>query len=130
MVVLTKQQTGEMIAHAKAEAPAEACGLMAGVDNKVVKLYQTTNEAKSDKHYLVSPKEQFDIFKQIRKDDMELLGIYHSHVASPPYPSATDCEMAVYDVHYFIVSLQDDEQSIKAYKIKDKEIEEKDFQVE
>ena len=130
MITLTKQQTEEMIAHARAEAPAEACGLLAGTDSKVLRIFKTKNEADSDKRYLVSPKEQFEIFKQIRKDEMELLGIYHSHVASPPYPSETDCEMAVYDVSYLIVSLEDDEPVIKAYRIKDKNIEEKDFEID
>ena len=58
-------------------------------------------------------------FKKISADGLDLLGIYHSHVASDPQPSQTDRTMAFYpDVSYLIVSLSNmDQPHLMSFKI-------------
>ena len=80
--------------------------------------------------HLINPKEQFNVFKKIREEKLDLLGIYHSHVASEAYPSATDIELAVYDVSYLIVSLAGTEATIKAFKIKNGQVSEEKYVIE
>ncbi|HID12037.1 MAG TPA: M67 family peptidase [Candidatus Latescibacteria bacterium] len=54
----------------------------------------------------MDPKEQIDALKDIRRLGLEMVGIYHSHVASPAYPSKRDIKLAFYpEVSYVIVSL-------------------------
>jgi len=126
---LKQEHIDLMIEHSKKEVPAEACGVLAGLGNNVAKVFTMTNDEHSNSRYLVNPKEQFAVFKQIREEGLELLGVYHSHVASEAYPSQTDCRLAAYDIAYFIISLQNKEPAVKAYRIKDDNISEEEYEV-
>ncbi|MBA7679957.1 CysO-cysteine peptidase [subsurface metagenome] len=98
---------GRMVEQAKAEAPVEACGILAGGDGKVEKIYKMTNADKSCDHFMMEPKEQFTVVKDIRSAGLEMLAIYHSHPETPAGPSAEDIRLALTpDVIYVIVSLQ------------------------
>lgn len=129
MIIIKKQQLDEIINHSLKEAPAEACGLLVGKNENITKVFPMTNEKHSSTRYLVNPKEQFVVFKQMRKEELDLLGIYHSHPASGPYPSKTDCELAVYDVAYFIISLENKEPMVEAFKINNGVINKEQFEV-
>jgi len=99
---------GRMVEQAKAEAPVEACGILAGSDGKVEKLYKMINADKSCDHFMMEPKEQFTVVKDIRSAGLKMLAIYHSHPQTPARPSAEDIRLALTpDVIYVIVSLQD-----------------------
>ena len=96
-----------MVAQAKALAPIEACGILAGKDNKAEKLFEMTNADNRSDHFMMEPKEQFTVVKNIRSADLEMLAIYHSHPETPARPSAEDIRLALTpDVIYVIVSLQ------------------------
>ena len=98
----------QMVAQAKALAPVEDCGILAGSSGKVEKLYQMTNTDNSSTHYMMDPKEQFAAVKDIRSAGLEMLAIYHSHPETLARPSAEDIRLALTpDVIYLIVSLQD-----------------------
>ncbi len=115
---ISKRQVNQIIDQAKTGKPREVCGLMGGRRDKVEKLFPATNVDTSDITYMVDPKEQFSIMKEIRENEMELVGIYHSHPDTEAYPSPTDCRLAFYEqVHYVIVSLKDAVPSIRAFKI-------------
>ena len=55
---LTREQLSAMIAHARAEYPNEACGILAGRDGAVTRVYPMTNVERSPVSYLMDPKEQ------------------------------------------------------------------------
>ena len=98
----------QMQEQAKAQAPIEACGILAGGDNRVEKLYEMTNVDQSSTHFMMEPEEQFKVVKDIRSAGLEMLAIYHSHPQTPARPSAEDIRLAFTpDVTYVIVSLQD-----------------------
>ncbi len=115
-----------MLKQAKAEAPIEACGILAGEDGEVEKLYKMTNADQSSDHFMMEPKEQFKVVKDIRSAGLEMLAIYHSHPASPARPSAEDIGLAVTpDVAYVIVSLQNvDSPVIKGFLMQESDITE------
>lgn len=97
----------QMVAQAKAQAPVEACGILAGRDNKVEKFYEMTNIDNSSDHFMMEPAEQFKVVKDIRSAGLEMLAIYHSHPATPARPSAEDIRLALTpDVIYVIASLR------------------------
>ena len=96
-----------MVAQAKALAPIEACGILAGKDNKAEKLFEMTNADNRSDHFMMEPKEQFAVVEDIRSAGLEMLAIYHSHPETPARPSAEDIRLALTpDVIYVIVSLQ------------------------
>jgi proteasome lid subunit RPN8/RPN11 len=124
---LTEEQSKEIIQHALEEYPNEACGLLAGKNGRVEKVYRMTNVEHSPVTYRLDPEEQYRAFVEIEERGWELLAIYHSHIASPAYPSARDLELAFYpDSLYLIISLMDRARPvIRAFKIVNKAIEEK-----
>ena len=111
----------QMVAQAKAKMPVEACGILAGKDNKVEKLYEMTNVDNSSDHFMMEPKEQFKVVKDIRSAGLEMLAIYHSHPETPARPSAEDIRLALTpDVIYVIVSLQNGNRpAVKGFLIED-----------
>ena len=97
-----------MLAQAKAEAPIEACGILAGKDGTAEKFYKMSNADQSNEHFTMAPQEQFKVTKDIRAAELEMLAIYHSHPESPARPSAEDIRMAFTpDTIYVILSLQE-----------------------
>ena len=98
----------QMIQQAKAQLPIEACGILAGKNEQVEKLYEMTNVDKSNVHFMMVPQEQFKVVKDIRSAGRKMLAIYHSHPETPARPSAEDIRLAITpDVIYIIISLQD-----------------------
>jgi proteasome lid subunit RPN8/RPN11 len=128
---LTEEQAEETIRHARREYPKEACGLLAGKDGRVEKVYQMTNAEHSSVTYRLDPEEQYRAFTEIEEEGWELLAIYHSHGHSPAYPSATDLELAFYpDCLYLIISLADRAQpTIRAFRIVEGMIEEERVEI-
>jgi len=97
----------QMLKQAEAEAPIEACGILAGSDSKVEKLYKMTNADRSSDHFMMEPAEQFKVVKDIRSAGLKMLAIYHSHPATPARPSQEDIRLSLMpEVIYVIVSLQ------------------------
>lgn len=95
-----------MLAHALEDRTVECCGLLAGRDGVITQLYRGVNvAAKKDVRYEMDGIEVMHILQQIEDEQLEHLGIYHSHPRSRAYPSATDRRLAAYDVVYFVISL-------------------------
>jgi len=97
-----------MVEHAKAEAPVEACGILAGEAHRVQRLYRMNNMDHSCDHFMMAPVEQFRVVKEIRAAGLQMLAIFHSHPATSARPSAEDIRLALTPgVAHVIVSLQD-----------------------
>jgi [CysO sulfur-carrier protein]-S-L-cysteine hydrolase len=110
---LDKKYVDKMIAHARAEAPNECCGILAGVNDRVIKLYRTTNTSHSPYRYRIDPREMFAIYKEIQENRWKLLGVYHSHTHTEAYPSPLDMNSIVLPGSiYFILSLSDPDQVV------------------
>ena len=121
----------QMITQAKAEIPLEACGILAGTDGQVEKLYEMTNADKSRVHFTMVPQEQFKVAKDIRAADRQMLAIYHSHPETPPRASAEDIRLALTpNTIYVILSLQNTEPVIKGFLIEDENVIEVPVEIE
>lgn len=131
MIHLTKELFNQIAEHSRREFPNEACGILAGKEGRVEKIYEMTNTDKSPSTFFMDAKEQFKVMKEIRNLGLEMVGIYHSHVASQAYPSNHDVELAFYpEVSYLIVSLEDkDNPDIRSFKIKDGKISEEEVEI-
>jgi proteasome lid subunit RPN8/RPN11 len=117
----------DMIDHAREGKPEEVCGILSGRGNRVLHSYRAANVADDPVvTYDLAPKDQYRIFRDIDERGEDLLAIYHSHPASPAYPSATDLRLAFYpDAVYVILSLAWPERPIvRAYRLADGTIRE------
>lgn len=122
MIKLKRSDYEKIVAHAKKEAPIEACGLIAGRldgDDKIVeKVYILTNTDHADEHFTLDPKEQLMAIKDMRALGLTPLGNWHSHPVSPSRPSDEDKRLA-YDssASYMILSLMDEEPVLNSFHI-------------
>ena len=122
----------EMVAHARADAPNECCGLIGGKAGEAATVYCATNAEASPFRYSIAPREQLELMNRIDEAGEELVGIYHSHTRTPAYPSQTDINLASGwpDAVYFIVSLEkEDEPVVNAFRISGSTVEDVDLQI-
>ncbi|MCL5674839.1 MAG: M67 family metallopeptidase [Candidatus Omnitrophica bacterium] len=131
MIALRKTLLREIIKNCEEERPCEGCGILAGKNGRVEKVYRMKNVEKTPVSYLMDSKEQLYVIKDIRNTGMEMLGIYHSHVSSPARPSRKDVDMAFYtDVSYVIVSFEAQQPVVKSFKINGENVEEEVINIE
>lgn len=132
MVKLTESQRAEIVAHALEGRPNEVCGLLGGKDGQVMRVYRATNKEHSPVRYEIDPRDLIRIFRDLEEHDLQLVGIYHSHVFTEAYPSATDVRLAYYpEALYFLVSLMDEDRPVlRAFHIVDGAISEEPIEVE
>ena len=136
MLTLSRRQLEEMIAHVRAEAPNEGCGMLGGRDGTVLAVFPARNETASPIRFAIHHE---DLLRTVRKVEYErgwqIVGIFHSHVASRAYPSATDVAEAEFDMGdgetverypgavHVVISLADPEQpDVRGYTIRNGEI--------
>ena len=79
----------ELTLHATAEAPNEACGLIAFRDGVAERYVPGINEEPSPYYFKLKLEDPELWFLE---DEGYELGIFHSHLSSPPRPSRTDVE--------------------------------------
>jgi len=109
----------ELIAHAREGFPLEVCGILAGNGDTVSFIRRMTNTDASNEHFMMDPREQFALVKELRATGLSMLAIYHSHPESPARPSQEDIRLALTpDVSCVIISLADAAAvDIKSYRI-------------
>lgn len=105
--------------HALAAAPNEACGLLAGhagIIRRAVPL-QNVSETPSQRFQL-DPAEELRALKSLDAEELEWLGVYHSHPSSAPIPSQSDlAEAADAMLLHLIVSLERAKPQLKLWRI-------------
>jgi len=132
MVILKKELYEQIIRQCLREFPWEACGILAGRGETAERVYEMTNADKSPATFFMEPREQLQVMKEIRNRSLDMIGIYHSHVASDAYPSSRDVDLALYpEVFTLIVSLSDkNNPSIRSFKINGDRINEEATAIE
>jgi proteasome lid subunit RPN8/RPN11 len=120
-----------MIEQARAEAPVEACGILAGEPPRVSELYKMTNADHSSDHFTMAPAEQFKVVREIRASGLQMLAIYHSHPATPARLSAEDIRLALTPgVVHVVLSLQEpDRPCAKAFEVHDGQANEAEVKI-
>lgn len=110
-LTVPSDQWNAMRAHVDRCSPREGCGLLAGKGDAVRKALEIANQAHDTTRFRMDPIEQIRAFNWIEANGLELVGIYHSHPASPTTdlatgtgPSPTDISEAAYPVVYVIWS--------------------------
>jgi proteasome lid subunit RPN8/RPN11 len=119
-----------IVAHARGEAPNEACGIVvgdrpAGEGGRALRWEPLRNPLASPYRYSIDPDDLLRL--TIRTDDADEVfwAIVHSHVASPARPSPTDLRESHYpEALYLLVSLDAAEadaatgaESLRAWRI-------------
>ena len=112
-ITLTSTQVDDVRNHAEAAFPHECCGLLLGHVNgkekSVAALFRTNNaRKKEDQHhrFLIDPRDFMQAEQRARQQNMDVIGVYHSHPNEAAQPSAYDVDHAWPWYSYVIVSVQ------------------------
>ncbi len=107
-LIIPRVLFNEVLEYCSSVFPHEACGILAGIEGRVARVYPVKNIDSSPVSYFMDPSEQLHIQKQMRERKEEMVAIFHSHPQSPAYPSAKDVRLAFYeDAFYMIVGLSE-----------------------
>ena len=124
---LSTEQYRTIVAHCYDGLPNEACGLLAGPvqddeepTGAVTAVYPCTNADGSARTYTVDSRDLIKAMRDAESRHEELVGVWHSHTHSDPYPSDTDVRQAM-EPHwvYVVVSLKHAEPVLRTYRIRD-----------
>jgi len=127
---ISRSLLDEIIAHARADAPNECCGMIASRDGVAVAVHRATNAAASPLRYEIDGMEQYRIQSEIEDAGLDLGAIYHSHTRSAPEPSQTDVNLAFYpEALYVIVGLQGEAPDVRAWSIVDGRVSERELEI-
>jgi len=127
---ISRELLDEMIAHARADAPNECCGMVASRNGEAVAVHRARNAAASPLRYEIEGMEQYKIQNAIDEDGLELGAIYHSHTRSDPLPSQTDINLAFYpEALYIILGVKGEDDDVRAWNIVDGKVSEASLEV-
>ncbi|HUO39963.1 MAG TPA: M67 family metallopeptidase [Mycobacterium sp.] len=123
MLVIRADLVDAIVAHARADHPDEACGLIAGPQgfDRPERHIAMTNAERSPTFYRFDSFEQLRVWREMDGNDEVPVVIYHSHTATEAYPSRTDVAYAAEpDAHYVLVSTRNpDTHDLRSYRIVD-----------
>ncbi|MGV9714085.1 Mov34/MPN/PAD-1 family protein [Gordonia sp. NPDC003424] len=133
MLTISQELVDEMVAHARADHPDEACGIIAGPEgsDRPERFVAMTNAERSPTFYRFDSGEQLKVWREMERLDEEPVVIYHSHTATEAYPSRTDISYASEPgAHYVLVSTRDaDTAEIRSYRIVDGVVTEEPIEI-
>ncbi len=116
-LVIGRECRDDVIAHVESQMPLEACGLLAGKNDRVEMALPVRNQAQSPVRFVMDPHEQLKAFERIDSTGLDLLGIFHSHPTGPETASVTDIAEAAYDVVHVICSKSGGQWNLRGFWI-------------
>ena len=136
-LTISRSLADELLGHAKAEVPNEACGLLSGdlASGLATRYHAARNAERSPYVYTVHPDDLLRIVLGIDDDGEDLVAIFHSHTHTPAIPSPTDRRQARYPgVFYLLASLTDPDAppdvALRAWRIIDGDSREEPLRID
>jgi proteasome lid subunit RPN8/RPN11 len=92
---IAQAQCAAILKAASRAYPQECCGLLEGVAEeggwRVAAVHETANLSETPRrNFLVDPKAQFDLMRELRGGPHRLIGCFHSHPDGSDAPSESD----------------------------------------
>ncbi len=121
MLVIRADLVESMVAHARADHPDEACGVIAGPDgsDRPERFIPMVNAARSPTFYEFDSGDLLRLYRDMDDRDEVPVVIYHSHTATSAYPSRTDVSYASEPgAHYVLVSTRESGNEVGPYELR------------
>ena len=115
MLVIEQKPLDEMYSDALQTFPDECCGFFfgkeVGEERIVINILMANNSKEGDKRrrFEIAPKDYLNAEKFADENELQLLGVYHSHPNHPAIPSEHDRIAAQPFFSYIIISVQENE---------------------
>ena len=127
---MKREISEKIIDHALADHPDEACGVVAGRISSDLpdRLIPMVNAARSPTFYEFDTSDLLKLYREMDAAGEEPIVIYHSHTATPAYPSRTDIAYASEpNAHYVLISTREELAGVpefRSFRIIDGEVSE------
>ena len=137
MLRIRRDVYDQIVEHARRDHPDEACGIVAGRagSDKPVRFVPMVNAERSPTFFRFDSSEQLLVWRQLDERGEVPVVIYHSHTATPAYPSRTDIGLATEpEAHYVLVSTAESGREegpveFRSFRIVDGEVTEEEVEV-
>ena len=133
MLTISSLLYEKIVAHARADHPDEACGVIAGPAGSDCpeRFIPMLNAARSPTFYEFDSMDLFRVWREMDDRDEEPVVIYHSHTATEAYPSRTDISYASEPgAHYVLVSTREpDRAEFRSFRIVDGAVTEEEVRI-
>jgi proteasome lid subunit RPN8/RPN11 len=133
MLTLSPELRAQIVAHARADHPDEACGVIAGPagSDRPERFIPMANAERSPTFYRFDSLEQLRVWREMDDLGEEPVVIYHSHTSTEAYPSRTDISYASEpQAHYVLVSTRDPErEEFRSFRIADGAVTEEEVEI-
>jgi proteasome lid subunit RPN8/RPN11 len=98
MLTIERAIVDQIVAHARADHPDEACGVVVGAEgsDRPERFIAMTNAERSPTFYRFDSTEHKLLTNELYDRDEEIIVIYHSHTATEAYPSRTDVSLVLH----------------------------------
>jgi proteasome lid subunit RPN8/RPN11 len=127
MIVLDSEVQKIIVEDAVQAFPEECCGFVFGHEDsdgrRIItraRVVQNAKEGDKRRRFEISPQDYLDAEKYAEEQQIELLGIYHSHPNHPAVPSEHDRAAAQPFFSYLIISVNEKEPGpIRSWRLND-----------
>lgn len=110
MLRIRQSLVDQMVQHARADHPDEACGVIAGPEgsDSPERFIPMVNAARSPTFYEFDSADLLRLYRELDDRDEVPVVVYHSHTATEAYPSRTDISYASEPLaHYVLISTRE-----------------------
>lgn len=110
VIAVRRAALEDMVAHAAAAHPHEACGILLGEDGRITKARPAANVHPAPQtHFEIDPQALIDAHRAARAGGgPQVIGYYHSHPQGAAAPSATDRACAAGDGRIWAITAGDE----------------------
>jgi len=134
MLTISQDLVDALVAHARADHPDEACGVIAGAAGSDIptRHIPMINAARSTTFYEFESSDLLKLYRELDANNEDPVVIYHSHTATEAYPSRTDISYASEPfAHYVLISTRetgnaDGPYDFRSFRIVDGEVTEEE----
>lgn len=109
----------QLVAHAQAVVPEEACGILLGTSSEISEIIPAANvAAQPNIRFEIDPVVLARTLTGLERHQLALIGFYHSHPAGHPIPSQQDIRDSCYPrTAMLIVGLAAGEPELAAWQV-------------
>ena len=108
-LLLDPDHWAQMETDVRSKAPEEACGFVAGKENRAMLVIPVTNSLHSRVRFRMEPMEQLAAFTLVEEQQLDILAVYHSHPDGKNRPSRTDYDELTFPGIIYLVWFQERE---------------------
>ena len=122
---LSRPQVTQLLQHARAQAPREACGLLGSLDGRVARVVPIANVADiPERRFELDAQHMVHTVFEFKRDGLELCAIWHSHPHGEPLPSPEDIrEVSWPEACQLIIGTGSRQPQLAAWRIAEGEVD-------